>query len=788
MTQARTDDHGQHSAMLPDHLTSLSEASLRINDGLEPDAVLQRVLDTARSLIGARYGVMTMLDASGRVEDFLASGLSPEEAQQLWEMPGGVELFEYVNAIRESWRVSDFADHVRAMGLPDFVPPTPMGAFLTVPILYRSDKAGGIYLAHGDTGREFTPADEYTLAMFAVQAAQAIANARQYREEQQARAALETLVETSPVGVAVFDARTGAPVSFNREAARIADGLMEEDQTLEQLLEILSCRRADGREVSLREWPLAEMLSSGETVRAEDITLKVPNGRSVTVLLNATPIRSEGGQVETCVIILQDLTPLEEQARLRADFLGMVSHELRAPLTSIRGSATTVLNALDALDTIELRQFLHIIVDQADTMRDLIGDLLDVARIETGTLPISPEPADVETLVDRARNAFLNGGGRSNLEIALAPDLPLVSADRRRIVQVIGNLLSNAAQHATEAATIRVSAACEGDLVAVSVADAGRGIPAEQLTGLFRRYARGEGNDRGVNTGLGLAICRGVVEAHGGRIRAESDGPGLGSRFTFTLPVVEKMVTERRPPTTRGRTEAGEVGGRILVVDDDPQTLLHVRSALSQAGYRAIATAEPQEALRIMGEERPHLVLLDVMLPGWDGIDLMRELYGISEAPMIFISAYGDDTAITRAFEAGAADYVVKPFSPTELVVRVNAALRRATEPHRTDPSQPYSQGGLTIDYERRLVTVAGEPVQLTAKEYGLLRALSINAGRVLTHEQVLRRVWGPNRGDLRALRSLLLRLRRKLGEEVGNPKYIFTEPRVGYRMLKEEP
>ena len=786
-TQTEADNRDRRTSDLLDHLTRLGEANLLISDGLELDEVLQRILDGARALTGARYGVLTTLDDAGQVDDFLASGLSPEEAQQLWEMPGGAEIFEYVSAFAEPWRTANFASHLRALGLPEFAPPTPMGSVMTVPILQRGDRVGNIHMAHVYPGPEFSREDEETLGMFATQVALAIAGARRHREERRARAALETLVETSPVGMVLFDARTGAPVSFNREALRIVEGLMEADQPPEQFLETLTCRRADGQEVSLREWPLAEMLGAGETVRTEEIILSVPDGRSVAALLNATPIRGEDGAVESCVVTLQDLTPLEEQARLRADFLGMVSHELRAPLTSIRGSATIVLDAAADLDPTELRQFQRIIVDQADIMRDLIGDLLDVARIRTGTLPVSPEPVNAAVLVDRARGAFLSGGGRNDLEIDLAPDLPLVSADRRRILQVIANLLSNAARHSPEASPILVSAAREGDQVAISVADAGQGIPAEQLPGLFRRFDRSGSDNPGDDTGLGLAICKGIVEAHGGRIRAESGGPGLGARFTFTLPAAVGAAAPGLTRRDRPERETSQDGQPVLVADDDPQTLWQVRNILSEAGYRPIVTAEPQEALRLVAEDRPRLILLDMMLPGADGIELMRDLSAISRAPVVFLSAYGGDQVIARAFEMGAADYIVKPFSSTELVARIGAALRRSAGPHRTDPAEPYARGSLTVDYAQRLVTLAGQPVELTAKEYDLLRVLSINAGRVLTHEQVLQQVWEPGKGDMRALRSLLLRLRRKLGEDGGDPTWIFPVPRVGYRMASAD-
>ena len=152
---------------------------------------------------------------------------------------------------------------------------------------------------------------------------------------------------------------------------------------------------------------------------------------------------------------MQDMTAVEEQERLRAEFLAMVSHELRMPLTSILGAATALQNAVADLDPPEMRQFHRIIIDRAEHMRGLIGDLLDLARIETGVLPVDPEPAEVATLVDRARNAFTSAGGRNELAIDVSDDLPLVTADRRRIVQVIGNLLSNAARNSSEDSVIR---------------------------------------------------------------------------------------------------------------------------------------------------------------------------------------------------------------------------------------------------------------------------------------------------------------------------------------------
>ncbi|MDE2939474.1 MAG: HAMP domain-containing sensor histidine kinase [Chloroflexota bacterium] len=212
----------------------------------------------------------------------------------------------------------------------------------------------------------------------------------------------------------------------------------------------------------------------------------MPDGRSITALMSVTSIRSEEDEVESVVVTLQDMTPLEELERLVAEFLTMVRHELRAPLASIKGSAATLIGSGDSLDPAEALRFHRIVDDQAEHMRGLITDLLDVARIETGTLSTSPEASEPSLLVDRARNSYLSGGGRNQIHIDTELDLPQVMADQRRIVQVLVNLLSNAAGRSPESSVITVSARTDGVHVVFSVADEGVGVPAERLPHLLR--------------------------------------------------------------------------------------------------------------------------------------------------------------------------------------------------------------------------------------------------------------------------------------------------------------
>ncbi len=766
-------------------ITGLTAAILRINEALDLDSVLQEVADSARSLSGARYSAITTMDEAGAFQRLVVSGMTEDEQRRMYyETPDGWDILWYLSGLREPLRTRDFDEHMMSLGFSGF--PLPIGAFLGLQIREGVRHVGHIYLAMDPGGPDFTQEDEETLQMFAAQAAMAITNARIYGEEQRLNADLEALVNTSPVGVLVFDARTRAVVRFNREAQRIVTGARGTPLPFAEFLRTVSYRRMDGAALSPQELPLERAAASGESVRAEEVVFRLPDGTETSTLVNATPIWSEDGEVVSVVVTVQDITSLEELERLRAEFLGVVSHELRAPLTSIKGSAATVLTASSPLDHAEMLQFFRIIEEHADHMRDLINNLLDLTRIEAGTLSIAPEPTDVTSVIELARSAFLSGGYRNGIEIDAAPHLPRILSDGRRIVQVLHNLFTNASRYSRDWSSIRVAAWLEDLHVAISVTDEGTGIPTELRPYLFSKFSRAESADRKHELdgyGLGLAICKGIVEAHGGRIWAESPEQSPGTRVVFTVPVVDEAAGVESPgeETASGPAQEALQSERILVVDDDPQILRYVRNTLSQVGYIPTVTGDPEEMKGLLEAVDPHLVLLNLVLPGTDGFELMKGISG--EIPVIFLSGRGRGQDIAKAFEMGAADYVVKPFSPTELVARVRATLRRRSSFFQR---QPYVVGDLTIDFMERTVSVAGRTVPMTPTEYKLLHELSVNAGRVVTHDQIIQRVWGEeNTVDERLLRSFIKNLRQKLGDDARNPSYIFTASRTGYRFAE---
>ena len=754
-------------------IAAFGAASVRIGSSLDLDTVLREIAESARALTGARYAAIATVDDGGAPHDFVTSGFTDAEHRAMADWADGPALFAHFRDLDGPLRIADVPAYVENLGFA--ADRLPSKAFLGVPMRHRGDHVGNFYLVEKGRGRAFGDDDEDILVLFASQAAVAVANARTHRAERRVRADLEALVETTPVGVVVLDAATGAPVSLNAEARRIVERLRTPGYPAEELLGTLRCRFGDGREIALGELPLAGVLSA--PVRAEEIELSTPDGRQVTTLVNATPIHGEDGAVASVVVALQDLAPLEDLERMRVEFLGMVGHELRLPLTSIKGSTAAVLGTSRPLADPETREYFRIIDEQADHMVGLVADLLDAGRVGAGKLSVSPEPAEVGVLVDQARNAFIAGGARHAVLIDLPADLPRVMADRQRVVQVLGNLLGNAARSSPDSVPIRVGAELDGTHVALWVADGGRGIAPERIARLFRRYPSAGPDDGG--TGLGLAICKGLVEAHGGRIRAESAGPGTGARFTFTIPVADEAARAgaAQPHDDRSAPQ------RILAVDDDPQTLRFLRDALTEAGYAPIVTGDPRDLGRIVRVERPALVLLDLMLPGADGIELMEGAPELAGLPVIFISAYGRDETVARALSAGADDYIVKPFSATELAARVGAALRRRGGP------EPFDLGELSVRFDRHEARVGGRPVELTATEFGLLRALALGAGRVLTYDALIAQVWGGRRdADGKVVRSFVKQLRRKLGDDAANPRWILNVRGVGYRIARDEP
>jgi two-component system KDP operon response regulator KdpE len=223
----------------------------------------------------------------------------------------------------------------------------------------------------------------------------------------------------------------------------------------------------------------------------------------------------------------------------------------------------------------------------------------------------------------------------------------------------------------------------------------------------------------------------------------------------------------------------------VLVVDDEPQIVRALRASLSAHGYEVLTAATGEDALAQAAASVPDCMILDLGLPDMDGTDVITQLRSWSEMPVIVLSAREEQVDKVAALDAGADDYLSKPFGIDELLARIRATLRRA-KPAEPGPTVLHF-GELEIDLERRLVKRNGEPIHVTPTEYGLLEAMVTNPGKLLTHQWLLRRVWGRGYGEeSHYLRIYVRQLRRKLGDDAAHPIYVATEPGVGYRWIYE--
>jgi len=363
---------------------------------------------------------------------------------------------------------------------------------------------------------------------------------------------------------------------------------------------------------------------------------------------------------------------LRQADHRKDEFLALLSHELRNPLTPILTSARLIEPHLDA----DARQDLDVIVRQVKYLVRLVDDLLDVSRVTRGTVTLSMLRLELATVVARAveATASLFEERKHRLDVSVAAEGLPIDGDEMRLTQVLANLLSNAARYTPEGGTVSVTAAREGDLIVVRVRDTGVGIDAALLPAVFDMFVQGaRGPDRAQGgLGIGLSLVRTLTELHGGSVAAHSHGHGRGTEFVVRLPVARPTDDRSFEPAAAPSiaTASGQRKVRVLLVDDHSDVVNGLSRLLTLAGYDVRAALDPIAAIALAEEFRPEIAILDIGLPTMDGYALAGELRTrLADPPvLIALSGYSQAKDLARSEAAGFAVHLVKPIDGSDLV------------------------------------------------------------------------------------------------------------------------
>ena len=519
--------------------------------------------------------------------------------------------------------------------------------------------------------------------------------------------------------------------------------------------------------------------------------------------VHSFPVRDDLDQLLGRGVLLDDITLERTPAQTRNETLALAAHELKTPLAIIKGCATTLLGNSMRWDASALREMLQMIDTQTDRLHDILNTLLDVWRMDAGVQQLRLSEVHFLKLLEQMLERWRKNAPRHQFELNASDEDILIQCDALRIEQTLNHLLNNAVAYSPMGSVIKIRLETNEEELYLSISDQGIGIAPEHLDRIFDRFYRvARGEERTTGSGLGLSIVRATIEAHGGKIWADSPGIGLGTTFYCMLPLtppveteplyqlpVENGVASSSGPLTLPRTGPLRQSQRakVVVVESDARIVRYLRAHLEEQQYQVHAVNHGIQLLRQLDLEEPDLILLATRLADISGADVLQRLREFSAIPVMMLCDDANEDEHVRLLDLGADDLVVKPFHLKEVLARIRVLLRRSAiqgEPPTADVI--FKTGELTIDYAQHQVHVAGKLVQLSRTEYKLLSTLAQNAGRVLTHELLLERVWGAeyNR-EVDFIWVYISRLRRKIEVDPRHPRYILTVPDVGYQLAK---
>jgi PAS domain S-box-containing protein len=506
------------------------------------------------------------------------------------------------------------------------------------------------------------------------------------------------LAESMPL--MIFTAEPDGEIDYcNRQLAEFT-GLQCEDVCNSGLWSAFT--HPDEAEESARRW--RHSIETGEPFQHE-CRFRRADGEYRWHLTRASAMRDAGGIViwVGSSTDIDDRKSIEENlirqyaesetlSRAKDEFLATSSHELRTPLTSILGWSELLITG--ELDEEMQREAIDSIRQSARAQSRLIDDMLDVSRLLTGKLELNGELVDVAATLLLAIRAITPAAENKNIGVkkTFGRDVPRVEGDPTRLQQIFWNILSNAVKFTPEGGRIDVRLSSTDSEVIVEVSDTGKGIGRDFLPRVFESLSQegGTSTRQHGGLGLGLSIVKQLVGMHGGKVRAESEGPGLGARFTVSLPARRTSTVQTPKSQTRDDVEAPTpgrnekisiLGIKVLVVDDEPEMRKMIATVLRGGGASVVTAASAKEAFDQLSEDSFHVLVSDIAMPAEDGYSLARRVRARddekSRIPVVALTAYGGPLQRQFALAAGFDDYVKKPFTPEDLVRAVAAAARR---------------------------------------------------------------------------------------------------------------
>jgi DNA-binding response OmpR family regulator len=428
--------------------------------------------------------------------------------------------------------------------------------------------------------------------------------------------------------------------------------------------------------------------------------------------------------------------------------------------------------------------FLEAINRTTDALTHQVDRSLALTRVEAGRMGLRPQEVHPLAIVKQAEERSAGILGNRGIQQKIPESIPSIRVDPARIEEALTILIENAVRHAPSSSPIEIGARRYGNMVTMWIKDNGPGIPPDRHQAIFEKYAQLDPMSEGA--GLGLYIARKIIEAHGGKIEVNSppEGESSGSIFSFTVPIMPErsMGRSKADPSASTNIAMKGQGEVILIIEDQPdmQALLH--SILFQAGYEPLIAPGAREGLDLLRASSAKLVLLDWMLPKMNGLTVCRTIRRWSNVPIIVLTSRIARDDLITALNAGADDYITKPFQPMELLARINAAIRRSGEWREEDRVDRVVAGPLVLDLDLQTGWRNGVELDLTPTEYRLLLYLVANRGRVLTHRQIINHVWDESgSGTKKQLFVHISRLRNKIEADPKHPHHIKTRWGVGY-------